>query len=153
MVDICDRDNIEGYLLTMDTEKALIHSTISSTLLHWKNGFGKNVVSWVKVSLNNYESCVINGGSTTRYSAYMFILCLEILYILIKNVHTIIGLEIFGYCYLQAAYAGNKNFFLQKHNNIFLGGCFWIFNATLYNEVFRFSEKQFLWFFSHLKQT
>ena len=42
------------------------NSTISS-LLYWKNGFGKNFVYWVEVSLNNQESYVINGGSTTRY--------------------------------------------------------------------------------------
>ena len=42
------------------------NSTISS-LLYWKNGFGKNFVYWVEVSLNNQESYVINGGSTPRY--------------------------------------------------------------------------------------
>ena len=55
---------------TLISDIANIHdrknSTISS-LLYWKNGFGKNFVYWVEVSLNNQESYVINGGSTPRY--------------------------------------------------------------------------------------
>ena len=77
-----------------------------------KSGFGKNFVSCVETLLNNQEPCVINGGITTRYfplqrgarqgdpmSAYVFVLCLEILFILIKNDPNIKGIEIFEYCY------------------------------------------------------
>ena len=42
------------------------NSTISS-LLYWKNGFGKNFVYWIEVSLINQVSWFINGGGTTRY--------------------------------------------------------------------------------------
>ena len=63
-----------------------------------KLGFGKTFIDWIKIFLNELESCVINGGITTQYfklekgaqqgdpvSAYLFILCLETLFTLIKN--------------------------------------------------------------------
>ena len=107
IVNICDRNNIGGFLVTIDIEKAfdsLDHKFILAVLK--KPGFGKNFVSWVEALLNNQESCVINGGITTLYfplqrgacqgdpiSAYVFILCLEILFILIKNDPDVKGIE------------------------------------------------------------
>ena len=32
-----------------------------------KYGFGNNFIGWIKVLLKNQESCVINGGHTTKY--------------------------------------------------------------------------------------
>ena len=32
-----------------------------------KYGFGKSFISWVKILLRNQESCVLNGGTTTKY--------------------------------------------------------------------------------------
>ena len=91
-IHICHRNKIGGFLVTIDIEKAfdsLDHKFILAVLK--KIGFGKNFVSWVEALLNNQESCVINGGITTRYfllqrgahqedpiSAYLFIFCLEI---------------------------------------------------------------------------
>ena len=48
----------------------------------------------------------------------MFILCLEILFILIKNDPNIKGIEIFKYCYLYTAYADDTTFFLKDQNSI-----------------------------------
>ena len=48
----------------------------------------------------------------------MFILCLEILFILIKNDPNIKGIEIFEYCYLYTAYADDTTFFLKDENSI-----------------------------------
>ena len=96
----------EGFLVTIDTEKvfdSLDHKFIFAVLK--KIGSGKNFLSWIEPLLNNQESCVINGCITTRYfplqqgtpqgnpvSAYVFILCLEILFILIKNDPNIKGI-------------------------------------------------------------
>ena len=47
----------------MDIEKAfdsLDHNFLISTLE--KYGFGQNFIIWVKILLNDQESCVINGG-------------------------------------------------------------------------------------------
>ena len=91
-----------------------------------KYGFGKNFISWVKILLKHQESCVLNGGTTTKYfllgrhtrqgdpiSAYLFVLALEILFQLIKSKPEIKGLAIFDHCYLYSAYADDTTFFLQ----------------------------------------
>ena len=54
-------------------------------------------IKWIETLLECQESCIINGGITTKYlklqkgarqgdpiSAYLFILCLKIVFILIK---------------------------------------------------------------------
>ena len=91
-------NTIPSYLVTMDTEKAfdsLDHNFLLSVLK--KIGFGQNFIYWVKVLLNDQQSCIINGGFTTPYfklekgarqsepiSAYLPILALEVLFELIK---------------------------------------------------------------------
>ena len=51
-------------------------------------------------------------------SAYVFILCLETLFIVIKNEPNIKGIEIFEYCYLYTAYANDTTFFLKDENSV-----------------------------------
>ena len=110
----------------MDIEKAfdsLDHDFLILTLE--KYGFGKNFILWVKILLRDQESCVINGGTTTKYfslgwgarqgdpiSAFLFVLALEILFILIKSKPEIEGMTIFDYNYLHSAYADDTTFFL-----------------------------------------
>ena len=102
MSDILEVSNLlalEGFLVTVDIEKAF-DSVNDCFLLHifQKFGFGIDFVSWIKTILNNQESCIINGGKTTKYfklergarqgdpiSAYLFILVLEIFFIFVKN--------------------------------------------------------------------
>ena len=65
---MCDILAIPAYLVSMDTGKAfdlLDHDFLLSVLK--KFGFGENFIHWIKVLLNNKQSCVINGGSTPRY--------------------------------------------------------------------------------------
>ena len=117
----------EGFLVTMDTEKAFdsLHHKFSISVLN-KFGFGQNFISWKEIILKNQESCVINGGITTKYfklnkgarqgdliSVYLLILELEILFLLIKENHRKNGLNIFDHCYLYSAYADDTTFFLR----------------------------------------
>ena len=111
----------------MDIEKAfdsLDHNFLISTLE--KYGFGQNFILWIKILLNDKKSCVINGGKTTKYfmlgrgarqgdpiSAFLFILALEILFLLIKTKPEIAGLTIFDHGYLYSAYADDTTFFLK----------------------------------------
>ena len=73
----------------------------------------------------------MNGGITIRYFrlqqgvcqgnpilAYVFVLCLKILFILIKNGPNIKDIEILEYCYLYTAYADDGTFFLKYENSI-----------------------------------
>ena len=126
MTEITKIRNI-GFLVTMDIEKAfdsLHHNFLISTLE--KYGFGQNFILWIKILLNDQESCVVNGDKTTKYSmlgkgacqgdpisAFLFILALEILFFLIKTKPEILGLTIFDYCYLYSAYADGTPFFLK----------------------------------------
>ena len=90
-----------------------------------KHGFVKNFILWVKLLLRDQESCIINGGTTTKYfplgrgacqgdpiSAFLFILALEI-FILIKSKPEIEGMTIFHYNYLYSAYVDDTTFFMK----------------------------------------
>ena len=99
IIEITKIRKIGGFLVTMDIEKAfdsLDHNFLISTLE--KYGFGQNFILWIKIILNDQESCVINGGKTTKYfilgrgarqgdtiSAFLFILALEVLFLLMKE--------------------------------------------------------------------
>ena len=76
----------------MDIEKAF------DSLDH---DFGSNFLSWIKLLLNSQQSCVNIGDNTTPYfnlkkgahqadpvSVYLFILALEVLFILLKVMET-----------------------------------------------------------------
>ena len=77
------------------------------------------------------ESCIFNGDNTTKYfelqkgarqggpiSAYLFILCLEIVFILIKANKRVKGINIFKHTYLYSAYADDTSFFLRDKRSI-----------------------------------
>ena len=113
-----------GFLVTIDVEKAfdsLDHNFLISTLE--KHGFGQNFILWVKILLKDQKSCVINGGKTTKYfllgsgarqgepiSAFLFILALDILFLLIKTKPEIAGLTIFDHCYLYSVCTDDTTF-------------------------------------------
>ena len=68
IIEITKIRKIGNFLVTTDTEKAfdsLDHNFLISTLE--KDGSGQNFILWIKVLLNDQESCAINGGKTTKY--------------------------------------------------------------------------------------
>ena len=111
LIEYTDIHNLPGYLVTIDIEQAfdsVDHKYLCAVLQ--KFGFGKNFIRWVKLILNNQESCVMNNGTSTGYfnlssgtrqedpiSAYLFILVMEILFIQVRSDKNIQGLKIFGY--------------------------------------------------------
>ena len=133
IIEIVSIRQIESFLVTMYVEKAfdlLLDDKFLISVLG-KFGFGQNFILWVEIILKNYESCVINGGTTTKYfklnrvapegypiSACLFILALEILFIRIKENSRIKGLNIFGHCYLYSICADDTTFFLKDVNFI-----------------------------------
>ena len=119
IIEICGKENISGYLAFMDLEKAfnsLDHDFLLCALK--KFGFGDSFINWIKILLNDQQSCVINGGFATQYftlkrgarqgdpiSAYLFIIALEVLFALIKNKVDIKGIDLFDHIFLFTAYA------------------------------------------------
>ena len=96
-----------------------------------KCGFGKEFIKWIQILLKNQESCIINGGTTTKYfklqkgtregdpiSAYLFILVLEIAFIFIKENKNIKGINIFDNIFLYSAYADDTTFFLSDEDSV-----------------------------------
>ena len=68
IIEIANTRQMEGFLVTMDVEKALDsldHKLLISVLK--KFGFGQNFISWIEIILKNQESFVINGGTTKKY--------------------------------------------------------------------------------------
>ena len=116
----------------MDIEKAfdsLDHNFLISILE--KYNFGQNFILWIKILLNDQESCVINGAKTTKYfmvgrgghqgdsiSVFLFILALEILFLLTKTKPEISGLTILDHCYIYSAYADDTTFFLMDTTSV-----------------------------------
>ena len=121
-----------GYLVTIDIEKAfdsLDHTFLEAVLK--KQGFGPYFIDWIKIFLKDQESWVINGGVTSQYfklergaregdpiSAYLFFICLGVLFIFIKENKEIKGLDIFGSEYLYSAYGDDTTFFLKDLSSI-----------------------------------
>ena len=85
--------------------------------------FEKNLVRWIEILLKNQESCIINGGITTKcfkregdtrhgdpISAYLFISLLEVVFAVIKSNQNIDKLRIFDDNFLHTAYASDITF-------------------------------------------
>ena len=113
---------VKGYLVTIDIEKAFdsLHHTFLISALETL-AFGKTFIDWKKIFLNDQESCVIKGEIITKYfklekgarqgdpeSAYLFILCVEILFMLIKNSKNIKGIKMFENTFLYPAYTDDS---------------------------------------------
>ena len=132
ILEVTDTEQLEGYMLTADLEKAfdsIDHTFLLSCLE--KYGFGPNFLKWIKILLNKNESCVMNGGTTTSYfnlergarqgdpiAAYLFILVLEIFFILIRSNANIKKLKIYDFSYILTAYADDTTFFVADLNSV-----------------------------------
>ena len=81
--------------------------------------------------MSDNESCVINGGTTSRYfklkrgarqgdpiAAYLFILTLEIYFIMLRSNKNIKKLNIFDEEFLLSAYADDTTFFVRDIHSI-----------------------------------
>ena len=121
--------NLKSYIVTVDIEKAYASLSHSFLLVCLKKyGYGNDFIKWIDMLLECQESCIINGVNTTKYfklqkgarqsdpiSAYLCILCLEIVFILIKANKRVKGINI---NYLYSAYADDTTFFLIDTRSI-----------------------------------
>ena len=68
LLEINNALKLHELLITIDIQKvfdSVDHAFLISTLERY--GFGNRIVRWVKILLKNQESCIINGGNTTKY--------------------------------------------------------------------------------------
>ena len=119
-------------MVTIDFEKAfdsLNHAFLIAVLI--KVGFPEYLIEWIKTFLNKQESCVVNNGTSTPYfslqrgarqgdpiSAYLFIISLEVLFVMIKNNSSIKPLTILNETFLYSAYADDATFFLNDLKSV-----------------------------------
>ena len=68
ILEITEKLNIEGFLLTMDIEKAFdsVDHPFLFAVLEQMN-IAPEFIDWIKVLTNKNESCVFNGGMSTGY--------------------------------------------------------------------------------------
>ena len=124
--------NMDGYLLTLDIQKAFDSVDHDFLLLSLEMfGFGENFINWIKIILNGQESCVMNGGFSTGYfklergtrqgdpiSAYLFLLVIEVFFTMIRENPAIKGLNILGFEYKLSAYADDATCILANEDSI-----------------------------------
>ena len=98
--------NIPGLLVLIDFEKAfdsISWSFIYKVLTYF--GYGMNIVNWVKILNTNFKASVLQSGFISEQftvqrgcrqgdpvSPYLFILCAEILAVLVKHNKNIRGI-------------------------------------------------------------
>ena len=120
----------EDFLVTVDIEKAFesVDHLFLVALLE-KLSFGIEFIEWIKILLNNQESCVSNGGKTSKYfklerqtrqgdpiSADLLIIVLGAVFQIIKVTSNIEGFDIFQKNITYTAYTYDATFFLKILN-------------------------------------
>ena len=96
-----------------------------------KMGLGSDFIQWVRTLLNDQQSCVMNNGTTTGYfnlnrgtrqcdpfSAYLFALAIEVLFIMIRENVDIKGLNLFGTEVKLTACADDTTIFLRNLSSL-----------------------------------
>ena len=108
LISYLNMNNLPGLLLCIDFEKAF--DSLSWTFMHKvlrAYGFGESLCRWITTFYTNAKSTVIVNGNTSDWisikrgcrqgdpvSPYLFILCAEILSIMIKEESVIKGIQI-----------------------------------------------------------
>ena len=98
--------NLPGLLLFIDFEKAFdsLEWHFLEKCLELFN-FGPDLIRWVNTFYKNVKSCIINNGQCSHYfnverrqgdplSPYLFVICVEILAIAVRNDENIKGIKI-----------------------------------------------------------
>ena len=122
-----EAENIPGLLLLIDFEKAfdsLSWSFIEKVLSFFN--FGEDIKIWIKTFYYNIKSCVVVNGHTSSFfdifrgcrqgdplSPYIFIICAEILALLLKQNKNIKGIQIDGVEFLIGQYADDTSITLD----------------------------------------
>ena len=127
LMDYTNHNDLPGLLLLIDFEKAFdsVSWEFMFKVLDFYN-FGNSFRNFVEVFYKNIQSCVLVNGSLSEWfyvqrgcrqgdplSPYLFILCAEILALLIRNNDNILGIKIGSIEFLISQYADDTTFILD----------------------------------------
>ena len=132
ILDYTEDHGIDDVLFSADFEKAfdsIEHSFILATLQLF--GFGPQFLQWIRTILNNGESCIMNNGHSTGcfpikrgcrpgdlLSAYLFIICVEVLLVQVRDNNKIIGITINDHEIKLSAFADDANFLVSNTKSL-----------------------------------
>ena len=126
-MNITEELNIPGLLLIIDFEKAFdsISWEFINKVLKFFNS-GESIIKWVSVSYKNISSAVIQSGFLSEFfpvqrgcrqgnplSPYIFLLCAEILALMLKSNEDIQGIKIGGEEYKLSQFADDTTILLD----------------------------------------
>ena len=133
LFEYADSHPISAYMVTADIEKAfdsVDHNFLFATLK--KFGLGPEFISWVTVLIKNQESCIMNNGKTTKYflcldeqdkeilcQLFLFILTLEVLFILVRSDSQIEGMMVSGKEVKLTSFADDATYFLLNIASVY----------------------------------
>ena len=127
VINNCNNKNIPGFILLLDFEKAFdsISWKYINKVLRFFN-FGENLIKWITIFCNNFQLCVIQNGFFSKFfkigrgcrqgdpvSSYIFLLCVEIMGIMIRNDKNIKGITILKHNYKVLQYADDTALLLD----------------------------------------
>ena len=138
ILEYTEDHGIDSVLFSADFEKAfdsIEHPFILASLEPF--GFGPRFLQWIRVIPNNGESCIMNKGHSTGYfpikrgcgqgdplSACLFIICVEVLFVQVRDNNEIIGITINDHEIKLSAFADDANFLVSNIKSLEL-----VFNA------------------------
>ena len=127
IMNYCETYKLDGLLLLIDFEKAfdsVSWSFLYKTLNYFK--FGKKIISWIKLFNNDIRASVLQCGHLSDFfriergcrqgdpiSAYLFILCVQLMYLMIKLNIDIKGITILNNTYDITQFADDTTLLLD----------------------------------------
>ncbi len=132
MIDYLNKNNLPGLMFLIDFHKAFdkIEWSFILKALNFFN-FGPDLIKWVNIFYTDISSCVINNGHATSFfnlgcgvrqgcplSPLLYIVCGEILSLLIKNDNDINGIMLNGNEITVSAYADDTTLYLRDANSL-----------------------------------
>jgi exonuclease III len=132
LMNYCKGNNVDGLLVLLDFEKAF--DSLSWNFLEYalkSYGFEDFFISWVKIFYTDINSSVTNNGFISTHfnlergirqgcplSAYLFILCVELLAQKIREDENIKGIEIETVCYKIVQFADDTALIIKDQMSL-----------------------------------
>ena len=133
ILEYTEVEQMEGYMFAADIEKtfdSVDHNFLIAVLK--KFGLGHEIIQWVKTLLYDQQSCVMINSHSTGYFAlkrgsrqgdpllaFLFLLTIEVLFIMMRSNVNIKGLNIFENEIKFTACADDTTLFLRDLNSFF----------------------------------